>query len=207
MHIGRADRPTKVTLRANVVRAPRQGFRLRVESGSSPAIEAVFWDERVLVGRSPDADVVVDDDTASRIHCEITWEDDAFVLRDLGSRNGTWLNGMRVREIYLSRETQIGVGATTLSFSLVSAIGETRLHPHTRFGRLIGESEVMRAVFARLVQVAARDTTVLLEGESGTGKELAAEAIHEASSRSGGPFIVVDCGSIPLAARGRALRS
>jgi DNA-binding NtrC family response regulator len=57
----------------------------------------------------------------------------------------------------------------------------------------------MRVVFSRLARIAGRDSTLLLEGESGTGKELAAEAVHEASSRSAGPFVVVDCGSIPRA--------
>jgi DNA-binding NtrC family response regulator len=71
------------------------------------------------------------------------------------------------------------------------------LFPTSRFGGLIGETGVMRALYSRLAMVAARDTTVLLEGESGTGKELAAQAIHEASSRRAGPFVVVDCGSIP----------
>lgn len=65
-----------------------------------------------------------------------------------------------------------------------------------RFGRLIGESAGMREVFDRLERIAARDTTVLLEAESGTGKELAAHAIHEASLRRNGPFVVVDCAAL-----------
>jgi DNA-binding NtrC family response regulator len=71
------------------------------------------------------------------------------------------------------------------------------LHPEAHFGGLLGETAVMRAIFARLQRVATRDTTVLLEGESGTGKELAARAIHEASTRRAGPFVVIDCGAIP----------
>src|SRR5262245_9392884 len=71
------------------------------------------------------------------------------------------------------------------------------LYPEAQFGELIGDSAVMRAVFSRLARIAARDTTVLLEGESGTGKELAAKAIHDASLRRAGPFVVVDCGAIP----------
>jgi two-component system response regulator GlrR len=65
------------------------------------------------------------------------------------------------------------------------------------FGRLRGVSPVMRDVIERLQRISARDTTLLLEGESGTGKELAAHAVHDAGSRHGKPFVVVDCGALP----------
>ncbi len=55
----------------------------------------------------------------------------------------------------------------------------------------------MPAVFEQLARVAPTELSVLLLGETGTGKELAAQGIHEASARRGGPFVVVDCGSIP----------
>ncbi|HEY0192562.1 MAG TPA: sigma 54-interacting transcriptional regulator, partial [Kofleriaceae bacterium] len=71
------------------------------------------------------------------------------------------------------------------------------LSTRDRFGRLIGRSLAMRAVFAVLEPAAASTATVLLQGESGTGKDLAAESIHLESPRRDGPFVVVDCGAIP----------
>jgi two-component system response regulator GlrR len=65
------------------------------------------------------------------------------------------------------------------------------------FGRLRGVSSAMRDVIDRLQRIAGRDTTLLLEGESGTGKELAAHAVHDAGTRHGKPFVVVDCGALP----------
>jgi transcriptional regulator with PAS, ATPase and Fis domain len=65
------------------------------------------------------------------------------------------------------------------------------------FGRMVGQSESMRALFGLLHKAAASDATVLIEGETGTGKEVSAVAVHDNSSRRGGPFIVVDCGAIP----------
>jgi DNA-binding NtrC family response regulator len=62
---------------------------------------------------------------------------------------------------------------------------------------MVGTSELMRQLFRDIRKVAASDAPVLISGESGTGKELAARAIHERSSRSKGPFVAVDCGSIP----------
>lgn len=64
------------------------------------------------------------------------------------------------------------------------------------FDRLVGGSEAMQAAIRRLRQVAAHDATLLIKGESGTGKELAAEAVHQASRRRSGPFVIVDCSAI-----------
>ena len=66
-----------------------------------------------------------------------------------------------------------------------------------RFGDALAASPVMRQLFETLARVAPLDLSVLLEGESGTGKDVLARAIHAASSRAKGPFMVVDCGAIP----------
>lgn len=66
-----------------------------------------------------------------------------------------------------------------------------------RFENLVGASKKMRDVFDVALQVARRDSTVLLTGESGTGKELLAKAIHQNSLRVSKPFITVNCGAIP----------
>lgn len=63
--------------------------------------------------------------------------------------------------------------------------------------RLVGESQAMRTVKARIAKVSRSMAPVLVRGESGTGKELAARAIHACSHRSDGPFIAVNCGAIP----------
>ena len=65
------------------------------------------------------------------------------------------------------------------------------------FGRLFGESPVMRSLFSQVESVAPRDTTVLITGESGTGKELVAREIHERSSRRAGPLVAINCAAIP----------
>jgi two-component system response regulator PilR (NtrC family) len=67
----------------------------------------------------------------------------------------------------------------------------------TGFGAMIGKSAGMLKIYATIRKIAQTPTNVLILGESGTGKELAARAIHENSSRSGMPFVVVNCGGIP----------
>jgi DNA-binding NtrC family response regulator len=61
---------------------------------------------------------------------------------------------------------------------------------------VVGESPAMLEVFARIRKAAAGTATVLVRGETGTGKELVAQALHEGSSRKGGPFIKVNCGAL-----------
>jgi DNA-binding NtrC family response regulator len=65
------------------------------------------------------------------------------------------------------------------------------------FRNIIGKSASMGQVFDLISQVAPRRSTILIQGESGTGKELVAKAIHAASSRSGAPFMAINCGNIP----------
>ena len=65
------------------------------------------------------------------------------------------------------------------------------------FENIIGTSPEMGKVFSTMRKVTNNDSTVLITGESGTGKELVAKAIHYNSNRKNGPFVAVDCASIP----------
>jgi two-component system response regulator PilR (NtrC family) len=73
----------------------------------------------------------------------------------------------------------------------------SELKDHLHFGRIIGNSPGMQAIYQRIRQIGPTKTNVLVTGESGTGKELIARAIHENSDRKGKPFVVVNCGGIP----------
>ncbi len=78
--------------------------------------------------------------------------------------------------------------------SSVQPLGDT---PVTTFEGLVGESEVMRRLFALIEKISPTDSTVLITGESGTGKELVARAIHARSLRTRREFVAVNCGAIP----------
>ncbi|MFW5874916.1 MAG: sigma-54-dependent transcriptional regulator [bacterium] len=74
---------------------------------------------------------------------------------------------------------------------------EDELRESLHFGLLVGNSPRMKHIYALIEQVAPTKTSVMITGESGTGKELIARAIHNQSSRSDKPFVVINCGSIP----------
>lgn len=83
----------------------------------------------------------------------------------------------------------------TLDQEKVSTSSELKENIH--FGRIIGKSPGMTAIYKRIEQIGPTKTNVLISGESGTGKELIARAIHDNSDRRNNPFIVVNCGGIP----------
>jgi transcriptional regulator with GAF, ATPase, and Fis domain len=150
-----------------------------------------------LVGSAKGADLTVADSTVSRLHAEIDPRRDGLWIRDLGSRNGTFINGIRVASARAPETAKIQVGSTVISLVASPTASQVPLWPEPRFGALVGQSVVMRELFATLAAVAATDSTALIFGETGTGKERVAEAIHEASARRAAPFVIVDCAALP----------
>jgi hypothetical protein len=70
----------------------------------------------MVLGRSTDCDIRVPEAAVSRHHCRFDWEFEGFRLTDLGSRNGTWVNGVQVTQYILQHNDLIAVGDTRLRF-------------------------------------------------------------------------------------------
>ena len=174
----------------------RHPLRISVLAGPDRKQVREFTGDRVVVGTHDSCDLVLTDPTVSRQHLEISLVPRGYALHDLDSRNGTFLGEVRVGEVTVDRDTRVRVGGTELRLQPLKATVDLALPEADRFGPLLGRSPAMRRVFEVLTRVAASDSTVLITGESGTGKEVAARAIHEASPRRGGPFVVVDCGGL-----------
>lgn len=149
-----------------------------------------------LLGSAATAAILVKDATVSRIHAELTVRDGALWIRDLGSRNGTYVSGVRVESAMIVVGAVLRVGDVEIRV-VDDGTSETPLWPEDHFGPLRGRTDVMRALFDRLSRSSANDSPVLVQGETGTGKELVARAIHDASPRAAGPFVVVDCAALP----------
>ncbi|MBW2065516.1 MAG: sigma 54-interacting transcriptional regulator [Deltaproteobacteria bacterium] len=90
----------------------------------------------------------------------------------------------------------IGGVETFRDLSIVEELRKELSGKHSFFD-IISKNKEMQRLFNILEQVSESNTTVLLEGESGTGKELFAKAIHSLSPRKNGPFVTVNCGSLP----------
>jgi len=167
---------------------------LTVETGAG-AGTATLIGGSVRVGSDPTCDVVLDDPSVSAAHFELRPTELGVRLRDLGSTNGTHVDGRHVLDAYLGQTALVSAGESRLRFVVETGEELVDLSRATNFGSLLGHSANMRAAFALLEGAARTDATVLLLGETGTGKELAARGLHDGSARSGGPFIVFDCGA------------
>ena len=149
-------------------------------------------DRTTTIGKDPGSDLVVDDAWVSRRHCVLEWRKAALYVRDLGSRNGTFVDDHRIDCAELSPGAVLTVGGARLV-----AIGAARASRPTAYERLIGHDPVFRQAVDLARRAATTDCSVLILGETGTGKELIAQCIHEGSRRSRLPFVAVNCGAIP----------
>jgi transcriptional regulator with PAS, ATPase and Fis domain len=169
-----------------VVEGPEKGLVVRVEGGGT-----------VVIGTGQSSDMRLSDPLVSRRHLEVHGAASGVRIVDCKSRNGTLYHGARVGELVLTDGADLLLGATRIVVKLDGAPVRLPFTQRTTFGSAVAHSESMRHVFRVLELAAAKDVTVLLEGESGTGKEVLATSIHAESPRRDGPFVVVDCGSIP----------
>jgi transcriptional regulator with GAF, ATPase, and Fis domain len=171
--------------------------RIEVTAGADAGLVRDIETPVIRVGARRGNDVQLTDSKVSGLHCEIRLDDRGYRLRDLDSTNGTFVGGFRINDVYIQPGAQISVGGTRLKFEPLGESVEVELSDRDRFGSMIGRSVKMRELFARLEKLAASDATVLITGETGVGKELVAESLHDLSPRKDGPFMVLDCGSIP----------
>jgi transcriptional regulator with GAF, ATPase, and Fis domain len=170
-----------------------RSYTLQVQG--DPPQTVLLGARAIIVGAHDSCDLMINDGKVSRRHAEVSLVTDGVHIKDLGSTNGTWWQGSRVTDVVVPAGSTVQFGATSMR---VVAGDAPSLPPSekSQFGGMVGASLAMRELFAILELAAPSEATLLVEGESGTGKELAARAIHEASPRRGGPFVVVDCSAI-----------
>jgi transcriptional regulator with PAS, ATPase and Fis domain len=116
-----------------------------------------------------------------------------LLVRDLGGRNGTRLDGetLRDEERAVMRGQEIGVGPARIT--VVSLPRGERAGGE----ELVIEDSSMREVMALVDRLAAAPNTVLIRGETGVGKEVIAERLHDRSPRRKGPLVRVNCAAVP----------
>jgi DNA-binding NtrC family response regulator len=171
----------RVTLR--IVEGPDAGREVELDVGS------------VIIGSHPEVDLPLRDPQVSRRHVEVQLLDDGVRVRDLGSKNGTFVEEQRIESAVVPAGGRARLGATTLAFDAADEPVDVG-RGEERFGALVARSRRMRELFAILGRAAVSEATILLEGETGVGKDVLARTIHEQSPRKDGPFLVFDCGAV-----------
>ena len=167
-----------------------------MNEGSDAGSELRTEHEPISIGKGRLSDLRLTDAMVSRRHAEIRLTRNGYLLVDLGSKNGTYVDGTRVEQAYLKPGAVFRVGETSIDFQPRDRRLQVSALTDNRFGQMVGQSFVMRTLFGVIAKVARLSATVMIRGETGTGKELVARAIHDHSPRREGPFVVVDCGAI-----------
>ena len=113
------DATQEITFRVQEIRAAADAGGLRAEAEDDPVLREIDLrrKRRVLIGRGEDCDVQLASDRVSRHHCEITFQDGHAELKDLGSTNGTYLNGQRVRTALLPEGALINVPTQVFAYA------------------------------------------------------------------------------------------
>jgi len=193
-----------VTPRLVAIDGPLKGSTFSIPSGG------------LSIGRKTDNTLALADPSVSRHHCAIRCHAGQFWLADLDSQNGTFLNGVPMKERVLDHGDQIDVGASAFVFLVeetdappadstlvlggrpagLPSAPPRAAGPESLRHRIIGQSPAIERVLDFLARAAPLDSTVLITGESGTGKELAARALHENSPRAAKPFVAINCATL-----------
>jgi DNA-binding NtrC family response regulator len=178
-------------------RLPPVRMKLVILSGPDAGRNQSLVPGHYKIGTESSCDIVLKDRTISRHHLTLEVEEHGVLARDMGSRNGSFCEGMRFNELAVRFGAVLKLGTTELK--IVPESSRERVIPpseRTSFGSLVGASRKMREVFTVMERLSAGDSDVLIQGETGTGKEGCAEGIHAASKRNKGPFVIVDLAGI-----------
>lgn len=144
--------------------------------------------QRLIIGRANECDVVLEGNDASRKHAELFRDGPILALRDLDSKNGTFVNGERVRQSPLASGDVVRIGEWLGIVIHRNALEKSELNlvVDPVEGLLFGPE------LAEARKLATSDLSIVVQGETGTGKTVAAHAIHVWSNRDG-PLITKQC--------------
>jgi len=180
---------------ATIGSEPAPGVALLFSDGPRCAC-ASLADGRVRIGRDDPLGATLTDEKLSRHHAEVTIRRDAFVVRDLGSRNGTSVDGELVRG-----EVTVRAGAVVRAGGTVLVVCDD-VRPLLERPVSVADGVVRGPATARVLDLAARaEEPLAIVGETGAGKEVAARAFHGGR----GPFVAINCATIQEALAERVL--
>lgn len=109
----------------------------------------------VTVGKGAEAQLIVEDPKVSRLHCSFTLTTSGVRLRDLGSKNGTFVGGVQVNDAFVREGMIVTIGQTRIAIAVKGASSSVPLYRSPRFGDALGTTVIMRTLFAELAMAAA----------------------------------------------------
>lgn len=144
--------------------------------------------ELTVIGSDDSSHIQVNTMNTSARHARIEWRENSFILRDLRSNSGTFINNTQVLEAILNEGDRIQIGEQIFEYTTESKIKNTSFFK--------SKNDQWQKQLNFVPNIAQSDFPVLILGPSGTGKELLAESMHNLSNRSNKPFISVNCSAL-----------
>ena len=143
------------------------------------------------IGRESKNILVLDDHFVSRSHARIEKKDKKgmYLLRDMSSQNGVFLNGSRIHQAILNHNDSIQIGKTQFTFSF---------ERYNHKWKMISQSHNKKwnETLSRIPHLALSDAPILILGPSGSGKELIAQMLHNCSKRSQANMVSINCSAL-----------
>ena len=179
---------------------PLAGIMVVLAAGRPAAHAAAVGSGGLEIGRASLDGLLENDERISRRHVRITSRAGGWAVEDLGSRNGTFVDGRALAsgEVSVGRPALVRMGRSLawLLDDVRSLLGHSAA-PANAEGPIIGG--ILRRAFGEIALASRSSDTLLVLGESGAGKELAARAFHDArhGEAANAPFVAVNCAAIP----------
>lgn len=182
----------------------REPGAVLVYDSTNPACVVIPLGETAIeLGRGHAALGAHEDPAMSRHHARLAYQKGCFRVADLGGRNGSALDGKPLRGEVTSSAARL----VRLGNSLLLLCHDARLY-RTRGVKADGpriEGPALQQLMQKVAGLAMLGRTLLVLGESGTGKESIARAFHARGPRPGGPFVAVNCATLPVGVAERLL--
>lgn len=169
---------------------PSEGFLRWTENLREDAKEQTIQLQLFsTIGRDESNLIISMDPFISMRHARIEKRDTGYFIRDLRSRNGTFLNGVKILEALLQEGDRITLGQSDFFFSFE----REKIAPSND---LVSKNTQWQTTLDRVPSAAQSDLPVLLQGPSGSGKEVLASNLHRYSNRNEYPFVSVNCSAL-----------
>ncbi len=146
----------------------------------------------ITIGTAPEVTITLPPGSSDERHCRIERKEQSqFVIRDLRSSSGTFVNGTRILEAILNPGDIIKLNETIFEFNNDAQLAKCEANPFFKSRNLAWKQKL-----ETIPSLARTSFPVLILGPSGSGKEIVAKSIHENSTRTNGPFISVNCSAL-----------
>lgn len=155
---------------------------------SNPYADPIEMTDFLCIGSAVDNHVILSEDDTNDKHARIEKKGTEYIVRDLRTLKGTYVNDVKILESYLNPGDVIKIGNTEFIFHSKNQISHNEV--------MTSKNQYWQSQLEKIPSIAQSDLSVLLLGPSGTGKEVLSQYLHKSSPRKDGQVITVNCSAL-----------